>query len=136
MGFNDCRQNSREMQIFKSAPSYFCSLQVSHDSCVSITIPANPQSSEHQHLLNSQNRTSTLYRRILSILARFLQKLQSPGSVGCMETMSNTKGVGGWKTLLSNFVFKTLSPITTLTCFPNVSFWTVRTLVLGDFGFR
>ncbi len=50
-----------------------------------------------------------------------------------LTTMSNTKGVSGWQKKLSNFVCKTLSPITPPTRFRNVSFWTVRVLVLSDF---
>ena len=44
--------------------------------------------------------------------------------------MSHAKGVGGWQTLLTNFVDKTLSSITSLTRCPKDSFWTVRALAL------
>jgi hypothetical protein len=45
--------------------------------------------------------------------------------------MSNSNEVGGWQTLLTNFVYKTLSAITPLTRFPNVSFCTVRAFALA-----
>ena len=44
--------------------------------------------------------------------------------------MSNATGFFGFYNLLTHFVFKTLSPTTALTRFPNVSFWTVRSLTL------
>ena len=49
-----------------------------------------------------------------------------------LATISNAKGVGGWQTLLTNFVYKPLSPITPLTRFPNVSFWTFPGLGLSQ----
>jgi hypothetical protein len=55
-----------------------------------------------------------------------------------LKTISNSgvSGISGWQTLLTHFVNKTLSLITSLTCFPNVSFWTVRVLSSHDFGSR
>jgi hypothetical protein len=65
--------------------------------------------------------------------------LVDPTSLRLVATLNNnvvaTLRVGGRQTLLTNFVYKTLSPIgpiTPPTRFPNVSLWTVGALALAN----